>query len=168
LAHARRLQATEQFEAAEEEIRDALEVAPDSREAWDALEGLKTAQRDFPGVARVREQRLAQMGTGPEEMATLEELELRLSESGEKGFWEWRMQDLQKREASGESVSPVLLARVYVNLDRTEEAFLKLSEALEKKDRHLLSLWTDPAWDSVRSDPRFKRILSEARRGKGP
>jgi TolB-like protein len=166
LATARRLQASQDFEAAEEEIRAALEVAPESREAWDALEGLMTARRDFRGVARVREEQLRKLESGPRpaDMATLAELEQRLSEEGEEGFWEWRMEDLQRREASGEKVSPVLLARVYVNLERTEEAFQKLTEAVEIKDRHLLALWTDPAWDSVRSDPRFIEVLSKARR----
>ncbi len=163
LANARRLQATEDFEAAEGEIRAALDMAPDSREAWDALEGLRTAQRDYRGVAKVREERLAK--SSPKDLATLENLEQRLSEEGEVGFWEWRMDDLLQREASGEEVSPVMLARVFVNLERTEEAFRKLTEAIEAKDRHLLSLWTDPAWDSVRSDPRFREILSKARRG---
>ena len=71
-----------------------------------------------------------------------------------------------EQEAAGETVSPVLLAKAYVSLDRREEAFRKLAEALDEKDRHLLTLWTDPAWDSVRSDPRFREVLSKARRGK--
>ncbi len=165
LANARRLQAVEDFGAAEEEIRAVLDLAPELAEAWDALEDLKTAQRDFQGVASVLEEKLASTGWTPEDEATLAELEESISHKGEEGFWEWRVEDLERRESEGGGVSPVLLARAYVNLDRTEEAFQKLGEALALKDRHLLSLWTDPVWDSVRSDPRFKDILSKARSG---
>ena len=47
-----------------------------------------------------------------------------------------------------------------------DEALAKLNEALKARDRNLASLWTDPAWDSIRSDPRFRQILSDARRGR--
>ena len=56
------------------------------------------------------------------------------------------------------------VARAYFELDRVEEAFSELRSAVRQKDRQLVSLWTDPAWDSIRSDPRFKRILSQTRR----
>lgn len=165
LANARRLQAFSDFETAEELVRDAIEEAPESPEAWDALERLKTTQKDFQGVARVRQERLTRDPLGPEEEASLRDLEQRLTERGEEGYWSWQVEEFRDRKAQGEKVSPVLLARAYVGLHRTEEAFRELTAAVEEKDRNLISLWTDPAWDSVRTDPRFREILSKARRG---
>jgi tetratricopeptide (TPR) repeat protein len=165
MANARRLQATSNFEAAEEIIRAAIDEAPESPEAWDALEGLRAVQKDYEGVARVRGERLARSPLNPEKAATLEELGKRLAEEGEEGFWSWQIEELLHRKAEGEQVSPVLLARAYVNLGRADEAFQELTAAVEAKDRRLISLWTDPAWDSIRSDPRFRRILTKVRRG---
>ncbi len=164
LTSARRLQATSDFRTAEAVIREAIEAAPESAEAWDALERLKTTQRDFQGVAGIRQERLAQNPPGPKEEASLRKLESRLEEEGEEGYWSWRMEDLQEREEGGEKISPVILARTYMGLDRTDEAFQELEAAVEKRDRNLLSLWTDPAWDSVRTDPRFRKIMMDIRR----
>ncbi len=164
LASARRLQAASDFATAEEVIRAAIEQAPGAVEAWDALETLKTAQEDYQGVVEVRSERIARTTPGPEEEAKLLELGRLLEEEGEEGFWAWRVEELQGREAQGERVSPVLLARAYYELDRVEEAFTELRSAVRQKDRQLVSLLTDPAWDSIRSDPRFKQILSQTRR----
>jgi TolB-like protein len=164
LADARRLQAASDFGTAEQLVRNAIEEAPESAEAWDALEGLKTAQGDFQGAARVRQERLARNPLGPEEEASLRELEERLAEGDEGAYWSWRTEEFEDRAARGERVSPVLRARAFVGLNRTDEAFRELRAALDEKDRNLVSLWTDPAWDSIRADPRFREILSKVRR----
>ena len=164
LANARRLQSVSDFKTAEEMLRAAIEEEPERTEAWDALEHLKTIQGDFQGVARVRQERLAHHPSRPEEEASLRDLEERLTQRGEEGYWSWQVEDFHDRKAQGESVSPVLLARAYLGLDRAEDAFRELEDAVEKKDRNIVSLWTDPAWDSVRTDPRFREILSKARR----
>jgi TolB-like protein len=165
LASARRLEAVSDYETAEEMLRAAIEEAPESPEAWDALEHLRVLQKDFEGVAQVRQERLARTSEGPEAEASLREMEQRLAEGGEAGYWAWRVEELQDRKDQGEKVSPVLLARAYVGLHRTDDAFRELEAALERRDRNLVSLWTDPAWDSIRSDPRFREILSKASRG---
>ncbi len=74
------------------------------------------------------------------------------------------MEDLQDREDRGEKISPVILARTFMGLDRTDEAFRGLEAAVEERDRNLISLWTDPAWDSARTDPRFRKIMMDIRR----
>ncbi len=146
-------------------VREAIEEAPRSHEAWDALENLKAVQRDFQGVAQVRHERLNRAPPRPGEEASARELETKLSERGEEGYWSWRLDDLQTRKKEGAAVSSVFLARAYLGLHHTEEAIRELEQALEEKDRNLISLWTDPGWDSLRTDPRFREILSKARRG---
>lgn len=163
LATARRLQAATEYPSAERLIRSVIDEAPGSREAWDALEDLKTAQGDFQGAAEVREERIALHARAPEEEASVRELEQQMAREGEHGYWSWRMKELEARKAKGEPVSPVLLARAYVGAHQTDQALQQLNQALLQKDVNLATLWTDPAWDSIRSDPRFRRILAEAR-----
>jgi TolB-like protein len=164
LESARRLQATSEYSTAEEVIRGTLDEAPMSEAAWDALEHLKAVQGDFAGAARIREERYAHFSPLPEDQHSLEALKAEVELRGEEGYWSWRVAELESRRREGEKVSPVLLARAFVGLQRDEEAFRELERAVEARDRNLISLWTDPAWDSVRGDPRFRSILAEVRK----
>jgi len=161
---ARRLQATANFDEAERIVRVAVEEAPDSPEAWEALEQLKAQQGDFQGVVQVRKEWLANNPGTEEAGVSLKELENLLAEEGEQGYWSWRVEDLEDREEEGIEVSSVQLARALVGVEDYDNAIAHLEKALTERDRNLVSLWTDSAWDPLRSDPRFKKILTEVRR----
>jgi len=83
---------------------------------------------------------------------------------------EQQLAELEASRKAGEKVSPVALARASVALGREAEAYRYLEEALARKDRSLLTLWTDPVWDDLRGDTRFREILSTVRalRGRTP
>ena len=164
LENARRLQATSEFGTAERVLRATLDEQPQSEAAWDALEHLSAVQRDFAGAARIREERYARVPPEPEAMEALKELKRRVEDEGEEGYWSWRIEELEAARNRGEKISPVLLARAYVGLGRTDDAFQELKAAVKAKDRNLVGLWTDPAWDSLRGDPRFRSILAEVRK----
>ena len=166
LASAKRLEAAQEFESAEALVRAAIDADPASQEAWDALEELRAIQRDFSGVAAIREERAAKNPRPIPGRASHRELQARMAEAGNEGFWSWHVEELEKRRAEGERVSPVVLARAYLFVEREEDAFRELEAAVEARDRNLVSLWTDPAWDSVRADPRFREILAEARKNR--
>jgi TolB-like protein len=166
LATARRLEAAREFESAEALVRAAIEADPESEEAWDALEELRAIQRDFQGVAEVREERATKGPRPVPGRASHRELEARIAEAGTQGFWSWHVEELESKRADGQRVSPVLMARAYLSVQREEEAFEELEAAIAERDRNLVSLWTDPAWDSVRADPRFREILAEARKAR--
>jgi TolB-like protein len=164
LLDARRREAASDMETAEVLVRSAIDESPENAEAWDALESLKTRQKDFSGVARVREERMAHNPNSAVGMSSSHDIETRLSQEGSEGFWSWRVEELQARAAEGGKVSPVVMARAYMGLNRAEEALRELAVAVEARDRDLVSLWTDPAWDSVRGDPRFMELLTEIRK----
>jgi len=71
--------------------------------------------------------------------------------------------DLEERARAGEEVSSVERARAAVGIGELDVAFPFLEDALAEGDRNLVTLWTDPAWDVLRSDPRFKEILVRVR-----
>ena len=164
LENARRLQATSEFGTAEEVIRATIEDQPRSEAAWDALEHLKAVQRDFSGAARIREERYAHISPAPEALESLEALKSRVELEGEEGYWSWRVEELETARSMAKRISPVLLARAYVSLGRTDEALRELQAGVKARDRNLITLWTDPAWDSLRGDPRFRSILVEVRK----
>jgi TolB-like protein len=164
VAGARRLASASHFEEAEASLQGILDEEPETGEAWDALEQIRTLQGDFHGVAQVRHDRLAHFPEDSLGQASLQQLEVSLSREGAAGFWSWRLEELDGREMGGEDISPVEMARALVGVGRHDEAIPYLEEALASRDKNLLMLWTDPGWDVLRNDPRFREILRELRR----
>jgi tetratricopeptide (TPR) repeat protein len=58
-------------------------------------------------------------------------------------------------------VSPISIAAVYVGLGEKEEAFSWLEKGCSENDARLFYLKADPAFDALRSDPRFKALLKK-------
>jgi serine/threonine-protein kinase len=66
-------------------------------------------------------------------------------------------------EAEG-YVSPIDIALVRVGLDENEKALDALERAVEGRDSGLVYVRTEPGFESLRSEPRFRKILSEVYR----
>lgn len=60
-------------------------------------------------------------------------------------------------------VSPTLIAAVYAGLGEKDEAFAWLQQALTERDPRLFILKVSPAFDPLRSDPRFNEMLRRRR-----
>jgi tetratricopeptide (TPR) repeat protein len=57
-------------------------------------------------------------------------------------------------------VPPYNVALVHAGLDEKDKAFRLLDRACQERDVRLVFLRVDPVWDPLRSDPRFRNILS--------
>jgi serine/threonine-protein kinase len=67
------------------------------------------------------------------------------------------------QRASTEYVSPVSLAQVHFAFGENDAGFRQLERALALKDPSAANLKVEPAYDAVRSDPRFQAILRKLR-----
>jgi serine/threonine protein kinase/tetratricopeptide (TPR) repeat protein len=67
--------------------------------------------------------------------------------------------------AGREYVSPVSIAYIYAALGEKDSAFTHLRTAMEDRDPNLLGLKSNPAFDSLRSDPRYTALLTSMRLG---
>ena len=65
--------------------------------------------------------------------------------------------------AGREYVSPVSIAYIYAALGETDAAFAHLRSAMEDRDPNLLGLKSNPAFDTLRSDPRYSALLASMR-----
>lgn len=164
LGGARRLQAAGDLESAEEVLREVAVAAPDLAEVWDALEYLKTQQGDFEGALEVRRERIETAVGDIEPVEAIPDLVARVKEEGARAYWSWKLEEMELKAAEGKQVSPVEMARACVGLEDYEGAISYLQEGLKTKDRNIISLWGDPAWDPLRTDPRFRSILADLRR----
>jgi len=57
-------------------------------------------------------------------------------------------------------VPPYNIALVHAGLGETAEAFRRLDQACKERDVRLVFLRADSAWDPLRSDPRFTKVLN--------
>jgi DNA-binding winged helix-turn-helix (wHTH) protein/TolB-like protein len=55
--------------------------------------------------------------------------------------------------------SPLEIAMIYAALGERDQAFTWLSKAYDENSTWLIELKVEPAWDNVRSDPRFESLL---------
>jgi TolB-like protein len=166
IAGARRLATASHYQEAEGILRGVIHEVEAPEEAWRALEQIKAIQGDFEGVVEIRMEQLAHGLIDSRDSVSLVELKSLLQKDGDEGFWVWKVGELEGRVEAGEEVSPVELARACVGVGDFEAAFPYLETALEEGDRNLVTLWTDPAWDTLRPDPRFRQILTQVRRSK--
>jgi TolB-like protein/Flp pilus assembly protein TadD len=66
------------------------------------------------------------------------------------------------RESKARYVSPYNLGRVYGSLGDNQQAFAWLEKAYDERHPDLIELATEPSFDSLRSDPRFRQLLARA------
>jgi tetratricopeptide (TPR) repeat protein len=81
-----------------------------------------------------------------------------LREGGEKGYWEGRIQQELK---SPRGPNPHWLAVSHAELQDTEGALRWLRRAVEERNGWMVYLNVDPAYDSLRSDPRFQQLVEQ-------
>jgi TolB-like protein/Flp pilus assembly protein TadD/tRNA A-37 threonylcarbamoyl transferase component Bud32 len=68
------------------------------------------------------------------------------------------LSDIRLR-SQGAYIPPTYLARIYVGLGERDEAFAWLEKGYAARDSHMEFLGVEPAFDPLRSDPRFADLL---------
>lgn len=87
------------------------------------------------------------------------DLELAVQREGLVGFWRWQYVRLSRTPGT----EPVLLAEALVGSGDPESAWPWLEAAVAKRGLWFLHVAKSPAFDDMRSSPRFQRLLDEAR-----
>jgi len=67
--------------------------------------------------------------------------------------------DRLRAESRERYTSPLNVALIYTALGNRDEAFTWLSKAYDENSPWLIELNVEPAWDSLRSDRRFKDLV---------
>lgn len=157
---ARQLSLAGHGDAAEAMLEEFHRSSPEDAQAWDELERLYSLSGRFDRIVELRWDK-AEAGHGDE--AEAEAIEEALSELGVLGYWTVRLQELERMDESGEDVSQVQIARAYAALGDHRSAMEHLEEAFRERDVNLIALGRDPVWDSLRQDPRFRRLVTRLR-----
>ncbi|MDX1647426.1 MAG: hypothetical protein R3304_09805 [Longimicrobiales bacterium] len=159
---ARQLMATGRYADAQRVLEAAVAADPDAASAWDLLVRAHVGQGDPEGAANAARRWAEAQGEGLDG-ADVRALTSHLSRSGVDGYWRWRLERLEDRRRSEGSVPSFEMATTHAALGNEEEALRFLALALRQGEPGVLSLRTDPVWDDLRDDERFREILRQAR-----
>ncbi len=85
-------------------------------------------------------------------------LRLAYEQGGARGFLRWQLAD-KLAWAKSHYVSPVALALIHARLGEKEEALALMEEGYRRRATDLLWIQTDPAYDFLHADPRYRSIV---------
>ena len=143
------------YDQAIEQYRKTLEMDPSFVDAWMRLsvafemKGMHTEAIEAHLKARTLS------GDNLEEIATLREA---YAKSGWKGYWQKMLEQLRE-QSKRRYVSPLRIALSYTRLGEKDQALEWLEKAYEEHAGGWNDLKVAPLFDSLRSEPRFKKLL---------
>ncbi len=154
------LLANQQYDEAIEHLRRVLELDANSPVAHFYLQSAFEGKGDFASAIREAHDTSIIFGQEPSVAAKrADELTRRLASSGPRGYWQFQLQSLQADWKKNPS-DPYTFAPLFARLDDKDRAFAWLEKAFAQHSQEM-TLWlvTEPAFDSLHSDPRFQSLL---------
>lgn len=135
--------------------RRMLELEPKSPAARECLFWAYVSKGDYPGALNITRERMILSGAKPAELKQLEDGNPKdvIEAKFRKAFSE-----MKASAAKGEKVWTMRAAWLSVRFGEKDEAFEWLEKAFDERASFMLYLGIEPAWDSLRSDPRFARL----------
>ena len=143
-----------QYDAAVNEARARLEIYPQDARLHDTLG--QAYRRESLWKEAVQEWEKTALLRGDKESG--ENLRRHFEKGGYKAMVLWQVGDLKKKSAT-QYVSPVFLAALHAELGQREETLSLLEEGYRLRYPQLLWIQTDPAFDFLHSDERYRSII---------
>ena len=144
-----------------------LETDPGLRRAWDGLEEAHLRRGRYSEAAEVRERYALATDTEAEQMLTaLRRLRASINNGDPASYWRWRQGYTVAKQARGQHVPAAELAVTAMGMGDREAALGHLEIAVAKRDPDLASLTSNPLWDPLRGDERFRKTLRNIRGGR--
>ena len=143
------------FDEAIAQFQITLEREPEYLSAYSLL-AIALWSHGKAGAAAVALDSLVRKSAGESAAASLRD---RVRADGPVGAWRWLLDDYTARQ--GESyASPISLAMLSALTGERDEAFRWLEQAYLHRVSGLGSVRLNPAYDALRSDPRYTEILA--------
>jgi len=148
-----------QYERALREAQTVLDMDPEFDRARVVMMWVYEELGLCEEYLALRREQLMSSGAQPEALARQVTLERACADSGFVGIWRRNLERRLERIAADQYVHPMTLVRDYARLGRVDEAFEWLERAFDERDGSLAFIKTFPAYDELRSDPRFRDLL---------
>jgi len=130
---------------------------PEFVEAWDATERILASQERYDEIIALRWERAEAFS---DDGMGLESLQEGVHAQGSEGYWGWRLEELGQLIDGDEPVSHVDFALAYLKMGDGDGALDHLEVAARQGDQRLIRERNNPAFDPLRSEPRFRRLMA--------
>ena len=142
------------YQQALEQCQKTIDIDPNFSVAhWRLFEVYGQLGRYDESISELEKARLLD-GDDPRKVAqSATALRQALAGAGERGYWQQLAINIKASD------SFVGVAGAYARIGKKEEAFLWLDKGFQYRDNDLLTLGVDPAFDSLRSDPRYVALM---------
>ena len=137
------------------EGKRTLEMDPDFNGVYDTLVGSNLMSGDEDEAFQWFLREAEQKGDTPEE---IEAWKIGYAQSGWQGIRERQLAQAKESEKKG-NLNPMPLARLYTKTGDREQAFVYLEKAYDRRMLGMIQLKVNPAFDPLRSDPRFDELV---------
>ena len=148
----RQLYFTRQYDAAVQQLTKTLDMDPKFVPAQHAIEAAYAQNGMFKEAIGERQKVLTLSGN-PDLAAAIGE---DFNASGYPGVMKSWLEGLKEVSKRG-YVSSYNMAQIYARLGDKNQALAALEMALEQRDSNLTYVKVEPAFDEIRSDPRFQK-----------
>jgi serine/threonine protein kinase/tetratricopeptide (TPR) repeat protein len=149
-----------QYDKAIEQLHKVQELDPNSPLPRMFLQQAYEGKGDFASAGNEWQQVALGFGEKPEIVkARAEKLRRGFTKGGERGYWQTQLEFL-KADSKQSPADSYSLALLYARVGDQNRTFQCLEKAFQEHSQNL-TLWllTEPAFDSIRTDPRFQDLL---------
>ena len=129
------------------QLLQTVELEPNDPRPHGFLAGIYDQMGRCEDAVRARQKAMSLSGVPPQQIAGLGRA---YSLSGCKGYLMWRLERLN---------DPYFIAIIQMRLGHKDDAFVWLEKAYKEHRWAMVQLKALPAWDPLRSDPRFQDLL---------
>jgi eukaryotic-like serine/threonine-protein kinase len=147
-----------QYDQALDQLKKTEELDPNYAEIHDALADVYERKGMYPESISEREKTLRLSGDEGGANALVQNYHKSGYESAIKSLWEKQLDALTQSAKQG-YVCPMFFVFTYAHLNRKDEAFEWLEKAYQERSIWLVTMKTDPQFDSLRSDPRLNTMM---------
>jgi len=143
-----------QYDQAIQHFQNIVAVEPNDSSAYYSLYGIYQCKQMYPEAFESFVKFATLSGAPRQDVDALREA---YQSAGWQGFLMYRLKRLQK--ADPKKVDPFTFADLYVMLGKKDEAFTWLEKTFDNRDPVTLQFNIDPAYDSLRGDPRYAKLV---------
>lgn len=144
-----------QYDQAVQQFQSIIAVEPNDSSAYFSLYTIYEQKQMYPEAV---EAFLKSLSLGGVEPRVGEEFRETFRVSGWQGFLRKQLEILETR-AKINQAAPYQFANLYVRLGQKDEAFVWLEKTFEARDSSTLQFKIEPAYDSLRNDPRYAKLI---------
>jgi tetratricopeptide (TPR) repeat protein len=149
------------YNDARSQFEKTNEVAPNFAVLHERAAHLFASSGDFRTA--IEEDARARILSGEQAEKVIASRNLQLNafeQGGSQSYWQMQLDLRQQRPSPPEAyVTPFGLAVIYARLGRKDLAIGALEQAFDRRDVQLTEINIEPAFDELRSDPRFRMLL---------